>query len=189
MNAPCYVLFGPPGAGKGTQAVKLCERLNAVHLSTGEMLRSAVQSASNLGRQVASILDAGHLVPDDVMVPLVEERVAAVEAEQGILFDGFPRTLEQARALEAILERQNRSLEAALFLDVPHEELKARVLVRGRRDDTEAVIEERLAVYERETAPLRDYYEQRGLLHSVNGSGTVDEVMEQLLETVERVAK
>jgi adenylate kinase len=189
MNAPCYVLFGPPGAGKGTQAERLCEQLNAVHLSTGEMLRSAVQSGSDLGRQVSSILDAGHLVPDDVMVPLMEERVAAVDAEQSILFDGFPRTLEQAKALEGILERQHRSLEAALFLDVPHEELKLRALARGRRDDTEAVIEERITVYERETAPLRDYYEQQGLLHSVNGSGTVDEVTEQLLETVDQASK
>ncbi len=123
------------------------------------------------------------------MVPLVEERVAAVDAGQSILFDGFPRTLEQARALEAILERQNRSLEAALFLDVPHEELKVRALARGRHDDTAEIIQARLNVYELATAPLRDYYEQRGLLHSVNGSGTVDEVTERLLETVERAAK
>jgi adenylate kinase len=186
MNGACYVLMGPPGAGKGTQAMRLTERLQAVHLSTGEMLRAIVAGESELGRQIAAILDAGELVEDDAMVQMVRERVAGVEDEQAILFDGFPRTRPQAEALDEILAQEARRLAAALLIEVPHEELIERLLARGRRDDKREVIEERVEIYKRETLPLRTYYAERGLLRVVDGSGTVEQVTQRLLEAIEQ---
>lgn len=186
MSGVGYVLLGPPGGGKGTQASLLARGLNAVHLSTGEMLRAAVALGTDLGQHVAATLAAGQLVADDVMVRLVEARLAEVPGEQPIIFDGFPRTHDQAGALDALLARQGRALGAALLMEVPRAELVGRLMSRGRYDDTPAVVEERIEIYERETLPLRAYYSERGLLRVVDGSGTVDEVTARLLEAIEQ---
>ncbi len=179
------MLLGPPGAGKGTQAQRLATTLGAAHLSSGEVLRQAVAEGTDLGKQVAALLDGGQLVPTELLAPLLEERVAGLPAEQPILFDGFPRSEPQARLLDEMLARQGRRVNAVLCLDVPHAHLHERLLARRRGDDLPEVIAERLNVYERETAPLLEWYRARDLLRVVDGTGTPDAVAERVHEATQ----
>ena len=172
------VFLGPPGAGKGTQAARLCAALRIAHISTGDMLRAAVAAGTPVGRQAQGYLDRGALVPDQVIAALVEERVQADDCAAGFLLDGFPRTLPQAELLDAALDRLSLALDAVILLDVPEAELLRRLSARGegRSDDRPEVIRHRLEVYREQTEPLRDVYEQAGLLREVDGQGTPDAV-------------
>jgi adenylate kinase len=182
------LLFGAPGSGKGTQAALLAERLGVPAISTGEMLRAAVACGSELGRRVEGLLAAGALVDDATMEAVVRERLAKPDARRGFLLDGYPRTLPQAETLEAILRGQGAGLDAAILLEVPAVVLVDRLCGRGREDDREDVVRERLRVYEEKTAPLVGYYQRRGLLRRVDGDQPVPAVAEAILTTLRRAA-
>ena len=174
------IFLGAPGSGKGTQSQALAEDLGIVHLSTGDLLRQAVCETSGLGKHVATYLDAGQLVPDELVVGLVVERMGDTDCSNGCLLDGFPRSITQAETLDAILAKQALKVGLVIELKVDIGELRQRLLDRSlkehRSDDTLETIDARLAVYESTTAPLVDYYQQRSLLRSVDGMGTPDEV-------------
>ena len=174
-SAPAIVLLGPPGSGKGTQAERLVEELGFTALSTGELLRAARIEGNELGREAEAYMDRGDLVPDDVIVALIEEELDRL-AGTPVLFDGFPRTVRQADALEQALEQRDRALDAVVLIDVADDEVARRISGRGRTDDNPETVRERLRVYHGETEPLVRYYEQRALLRRVDGGSTVDAV-------------
>jgi len=175
------VLLGPPGAGKGTQGQVLCEHLGVPAISTGDMLREAVADGSELGGKVQGIMASGALVDDATMAEVVRERLAKPDALKGFLLDGYPRTLPQAETLAGILREAGRDLDAVLLVDVPEDELVRRALLRGRGDDKEEVIRERLRVYREKTEPLIGYYRERGLLREIDGNRPVEEVTAGML--------
>ncbi|MCZ4582637.1 adenylate kinase [Rhodococcus opacus] len=168
------VLLGPPGAGKGTQAAILSEKLGVPHISTGDLFRANIGQATPLGLEAKKYLDAGDLVPSEITNNMVKARVAEPDAANGFLLDGFPRTVDQAQALEAILAELNTKLDAVLSFIVDEDVVVERMLSRGRADDKEDVIRNRLRVYREETAPLLDYYKDQ--LVTVDALGEVDEV-------------
>jgi adenylate kinase len=168
------VLLGPPGSGKGTQAERLAARAGILHLSTGDLLRAAVKAGSALGKKAQPFMDAGKLVPDDLVIALVKERIAKPDAGKGFLLDGFPRTIAQADALDAALGGDGIEHVVYFVLDDPT--IVSRSLKRGRGDDTEAVIKKRLEVYRAQTEPLVARYRKSRLLREVDASGTIDEV-------------
>jgi len=182
------LLLGPPGAGKGTQAARLVERLGVPHISTGDMLREAVARGTEIGKKAAAVMEAGKLVSDEIVIGIARERLSRADARKGFLLDGFPRTLAQARALDDMLAELGMPLQCCLALTVDTEAVVQRLLKRaeieGRADDNEATIRERMRVYEEQTAPLLAYYRERGLLAQVDGMGTVDEVAERIREVV-----
>lgn len=186
------IFIGPPGAGKGTQAKRLAAYLDIAHLSTGDMLREAVRAGNELGKMAASYMEKGQLVPDALVVSIVGQRLDTPECAKGCLFDGFPRTLGQARSLDAYLSETGRSLDAVLELKVDEEELIRRLLGRAqganapRADDTPEAIPKRLEVYRAQTAPLLDYYRQRGLLREIDGTGSPDEVFARIQAVVDK---
>jgi adenylate kinase len=179
------VLLGPPNAGKGTQAAMLSARLGVPCISTGDMLRREAASGTPLGVRVAGIMEAGGLVDDAAMAEVVRERLHRADAAQGFLLDGYPRTLAQAETLAGILAAAGRPLNAVLLLTVPEEELVRRALARGRADDREDVIRERLRVYREKTEPLIGYYRRLGLLREVDGHRPIAEVGRELLAALE----
>ncbi|HLN93466.1 MAG TPA: adenylate kinase, partial [Thermoanaerobaculia bacterium] len=174
------IFLGPPGCGKGTQAKLLGERLGVPAISTGDMLREAVRQGTPLGLRAKSIMEAGELVPDDVVIGLIRERIGAPDARQGFLLDGFPRTVEQARALDRLLAGNGVSLDTVLNLLVPETTLVERMLRRavneGRSDDRPETVSERLRVYREKTAPLVDHYRALGVLSDIDGSGEIAEI-------------
>lgn len=178
------VFIGPPGAGKGTQSKRLLEYLRIPHFSTGEMLREAKNQNSDLGRLASKYMDGGRLVPDDVVMGMVLERLSQPGFVGGCLFDGFPRTLQQARALDEALLARGTPLDLVIELKGDEKELISRMHKRAvaehRADDNPAVIAQRMEVYRRQTSPLLGYYENQGLLHSVNAMGSPDEVFAQI---------
>ena len=178
------ILFGAPAAGKGTQAKRLIEARGMVQLSTGDMLRAAVASGSVLGKRVEGIMATGELVTDDIVVGLIEERLADLDAHGGGIFDGFPRTVAQAEALDAMLERRDHRIDLVIRLKVDDEALKARIAGRfaesGRPDDNPDAFAIRLAAYNRDTAPLLPYYMAQGKLVEVDGMATVEAVAAQI---------
>jgi adenylate kinase len=180
------VFLGPPGAGKGTQAARVAQRLSVPHLSTGDMLREATRLQTPLGRQAAEHMNAGRLVPREIVEALVDERLAQADCADGYLLDGFPRTLEQAENLDEKLVLRGGGVDLAVYLDVPEDALLARLASRGRADDAEEVVRERLAQYDKLTRPLVDYYRGRGVLREVDGLGTPDEVFSRILSVVGR---
>lgn len=178
------VFLGPPGSGKGTQAKLLAERLGVPAISTGDMLRDAVRQGSPLGRKARAIMEAGKLVPNDLVIAAIEDRLAAPDARRGFLLDGFPRTIEQARALARILRGNGASLDAVINLLVPEEVLLERMLGRasleGRADDRPETVAERLDVYREKTEPLVEHYRAAGLLADVDGAGEISQVAERI---------
>ena len=184
------VFIGPPGAGKGTQCKCLVQYLAIPQLSTGEMLREAKTLDTPLGRTAAQYMDQGRLVPDDLTVAIVVQRLAAPDCQYGCLFDGFPRTLEQARALDAELNRRGAAVTVALELRVDEKEVTRRMVERAkverRDDDTPATILERMNVFRIQTSPIVNYYRQRGLLESIDGMGSPDEVFQRIRMCIDR---
>ncbi len=176
------VLVGPPGAGKGTQAERLAERLDVPHISTGDLFRANLSEETELGLEAKRYMDAGDLVPDEVTVAMVRDRLTHDDATKGFLLDGFPRTLSQAGSLEEILTEREESLDAVVEMQVPEEQLVQRLLARGRSDDTEDVIRNRQQVYRDETAPLLDHY--RGILVSVDAVGEIAEITDRVTEAL-----
>ena len=174
------IFIGPPGSGKGTQAERLCQRLGIQHLSTGDMLRATIAAETDLGVQAAGCLQRGELVPDQLVVDMVDETLAQSPYAEGCLLDGFPRSLSQAEALDGLLESRQIGISQVLELEVDQPELIERLLARKRPDDTLETIKNRLQVFQNQTSPLLDYYRQRGLLASVNGNGTVDQVEDRV---------
>jgi adenylate kinase len=174
------VLLGPPGAGKGTQGVLLAEHLGIPAISTGDMLREAVAEGSGLGNKVQGIMASGALVDDALMADVVRDRLAKGDAGRGFLLDGYPRTLPQAETLAGILRDAGQGLDAVLLVDVPEDELVRRALLRGRADDQESVIRERLRVYREKTAPLIGYYRQLGLLREIDGNRPIEDVTSEI---------
>jgi adenylate kinase len=174
------VFLGPPGSGKGTQAQRLKDYLRIAHLSTGEMLREAERARKPLGREAARYMNAGQLVPDDVVVGIVADRMADPDCAGGCLFDGFPRTVPQATALDQMLAEKRMPLDLVLALDVPEEKLIDRLVARGRADDDRETIHERFRQYNRLTEPLIEYYRDRGILCPIDGEGTPDEVFSRI---------
>jgi adenylate kinase len=178
------ILFGPPAAGKGTQAKRLVETRGMVQFSTGDMLRAAIASGSALGRQVSDIMKRGELVPDAVVIALIEEALPAADAAGGAIFDGFPRTVAQAEALDDMLRHRGARIDAVLRLRVDDEALLARIVKRfadeGRADDNPESFKVRLAAYNAQTAPLLPHYRAQGKLIEIDGMGSVDQVARQI---------
>jgi adenylate kinase len=172
------LILGPPGAGKGTQAAMICRAVGIPHMSTGEMLRDNVARETDLGLRARAIMEAGDLVPDDLVIAIVKERLAGPDAECGFLLDGFPRTAAQAEALDA--EVADRPLELVINLEVDEDELVSRMLARGRDDDTEETVRNRFVVYRRQTEPLIHHYRCQGLIRTVDGMGSIDEVFARI---------
>jgi adenylate kinase len=178
------ILVGPPGCGKGTQSKRLTKLLGIPHLSTGDMLRAAKEKKSPLGKKVAECIDQGKLVSDDLIMDLVADRLAQPDVQSGCLFDGVPRTINQAQALDRLLKRSGRSIAHVIELQVDQTELMRRMLQRaeleGRADDNEDTIRHRFEVYASETRPLVDYYAEQDKLRVIEGMGTPDEVFERI---------
>lgn len=170
------IFLGPPGAGKGTQAKTLAHNWNIPHISTGEILRQAMRELSPLGIKAQGYVERGELVPDQLVLELVEERLSQPDTQSGWLLDGFPRNVSQAVFLDELLQKLNQGAVRVVNLEVPDEVLIARLKGRGRGDDTEEVIRRRLEVYREQTAPLIDFYRDRQLLLSVNGNQPPEEV-------------
>lgn len=174
------ILFGPPGAGKGTQAVSLAKDFNIPHISTGDLFRAAISGKTDLGLKVQSYLDQGQLVPDQVVIDMVRERLAQADTAGGWLLDGFPRTIPQAQTLDELLKEMNQNCDRVLNLQVPEQTLVTRMLSRGRKDDTEAVIQDRLQVYHQQTAPILDFYRSRNCLVDIDGDTAVETVTDRI---------
>jgi adenylate kinase len=174
------LLLGPPGAGKGTQADRIAARFQLVHVATGDILRTNVADGTPLGEVAQAYLDSGELVPDEVVVAMMLERLTQPDCGHGFLLDGFPRSVAQARALDEHLAELGAPLDAAINLEVAEEELLHRLTRRGRADDNAQTIRNRLQVFASSTRPLLDYYEEQGLLFSVAAVGTIDEVTERI---------
>lgn len=186
------VIFGPPGAGKGTQAAYLAEAYHLIHLSTGDILREEIASGSAIGQMAKGIICRGELVPDSMVIDLIQDKLDKNPSVDGFLFDGFPRTVPQAEALDTLLIKYGRSVSAILSLEVEKEELIARIMKRGatsgRSDDSDrSVIENRIEVYNQKTAPLIDYYQIAGKYESVKGEGSVEEITSRLKTCIDRI--
>ena len=179
------IFLGPPGAGKGTQAVSLSKQCSVPHVSTGDILRAAVSNQTALGKQAKSYMSAGELVPDELILNLIRERLQQADANSGWILDGFPRNVAQANFLEELLKEITQPCEAVLNLEVPDEVIVTRLVSRGRNDDKEDVIRHRLTVYHQQTAPLIDFYRNRQLLISVDGNRPMDEVSGELEKIVQ----
>lgn len=171
------LFIGPPGAGKGTQAASVARKLGIPHVSTGEMFRDQVSRGTELGRKVDEIMAAGDYVPDEITVAMLAERIAEPDAASGFILDGFPRTEGQVASLDGLIG----SLDRVVVLDVAEDELMSRLTSRGRADDTEDTIRNRLHVYREQTQPLLDIYEERGLTVVIDGAGDIDEVTDRIL--------
>jgi adenylate kinase len=186
------LMFGPPGSGKGTQSVTLAEKYNFLHLSTGDMLRAELAAATELGKKMEAIMAAGELVPDDVVIAMIAHKIDATTGRAGFVFDGFPRTVEQAEALEKMLEKRKMKIDLMLVLEVNDAELmdrmKKRAMVSGRADDAdEAVINNRIAVYRAKTEPVIEYGRRSGVARIVDGVGSIDEIFARLCNHIETV--
>ncbi|HEY7906129.1 MAG TPA: adenylate kinase [Wenzhouxiangella sp.] len=182
------VLLGPPGSGKGTQAALLKDRLNIVHISTGDLLRAAVAAGTELGKIAKATMDAGELVSDELVLQLLEDRLNEPDVANGYILDGYPRNLAQAQALDELLARLNQNIDHALALIVDEEQIVARLAQRaaeqGRSDDSESVVRHRLHVYAEQTAPVVNYYEDKGILTAIDGMGSIDEINQRLCDAI-----
>ncbi len=174
------LFLGPPGVGKGTQAELISKTHNLLHLSTGDLLRQEVKAGSQLGKQAEVLMNSGELVSDELVLSIVENKLNT--QSQGWLLDGFPRNVNQAKALEDLLKKIHQPIELVVLLELRNELLIERLISRGRADDTEAVVRHRLEVYREKTAPLIDFYSNKGLLKSVNGDGSIVDIQNRIME-------
>lgn len=188
MKPRNLLLLGAPGAGKGTQAIRLAARLGVPHVSTGDLLRAAVAAGTALGREAKTFMDRGELVPDSVVIAVAVERLGHADAKQGFVLDGFPRTVAQAEALDSALARLGMQLDRCAALEVGEEELVARLhkraQIEGRSDDDEVIIRNRMRVYRAQTEPLINYYRRKGLLRELDGTGSVEAVEQRIQEGI-----
>ena len=184
------ILFGPPGSGKGTQAAKIIEKYALVHISTGDLFRYEMSNDTPLGQQAKAFMAKGELVPDIVTIGMLRNKVAAHPDAKGFIFDGFPRTIIQAQALDALLSEKDSAINALIALDVKDEEIVARIMKRGatsgRSDDNnESIVRNRIEIYKSETTPVFDYYARQNKSHSINGLGAVDEIFKLLSKVID----
>jgi len=184
------VLFGPPGAGKGTQSQKLIDKYQLVHLSTGDLLRSEIAAGTELGLKAKQLMDKGILVPDEVVIGMIEYKLKQNAQAKGFIFDGFPRTVAQAQALDALLEQYQAPISGMIALEVNEEELTKRLLLRGatsgRPDDqNEELVRKRVQEYNSKTAPVADYYAQQGKYTAIHGIGGIEQIFEEICEKID----
>ena len=186
------VLFGPPGAGKGTQSERLIEKFKLIHLSTGDIFRANLKNETALGELARTYMDKGQLVPDEVTIEMLKAEVLKYSSPIGFIFDGFPRTNAQAIALDELLTSLDTEISIMLALEVEEEELKKRLLARaeqsGRADDADpAIIENRIAIYNKDTAPVKTYYQGQNKFTSIQGTGSIDEITQRIFNALENI--
>lgn len=184
------ILFGPPGSGKGTQAAKLEKAYGFFHISTGDLFRTEIENGTELGKQAHEYMSRGELVPDEITIEMLRNKMLAHSEARGFIFDGFPRTVPQADALDTLLTDMDQQIDALIMLEVPEDEIVQRILLRGvdsnRSDDNdENVIKHRFRVYQSKTAPIYNYYDARGRAHKISGLGTIDEIFSCLCEVID----
>ena len=179
------ILFGPPGSGKGTQALNICENLKIPHLSTGDMLRAEINNESDIGKTAKSFIDQGALVPDEVLLNIIDSRLSGSNVQNGYLLDGFPRTIPQAKGLNDILKNNGQKLDAVVSLTANENELIERLIKRGRdsgrSDDTPEIIKQRQEVYWKQTSPLINFYKDENLIKEIDGIGEINEIKNRIL--------
>ncbi len=187
------VLFGPPGSGKGTQAANIIDRFGFVHLSTGDMLRAEIKAETKLGLEAKTLMDKGDLVPDSVVIGMIENKLDDNTDASGFVFDGFPRTVAQAEALDSLLEKRNAPIQKVLSLKVSEEELTRRILDRGQTsgradDQNESIVNNRVKEYRTKTEPLANYYAKQNKLVEIAGEGSVEEIFSDLSKAIEAIS-
>lgn len=185
------VLFGPPGAGKGTQSEKIIDQYSLVHISTGDLFRKHLKEGTELGKKAQEFIDAGNLVPDEVVIGMVDVKITETPATSGFIFDGFPRTVAQAEALDQLLEKNNTSISLMIALQVPDDELRERLMLRGKtsgRSDDQDIekINNRIKVYKEETLPVANFYKNQSKLAEVNGVGSIDEIFADICKEIDK---
>lgn len=186
------LMFGPPGSGKGTQSVTLAQKFNMLHLSTGDMLRAEIAAGSELGKKMSAIMATGELVPDEVVIDMIARKIDSTKDRAGFIFDGFPRTVEQAEALQSMLHKRQMKIDLMLVLEVGDKELtdrmKKRALVSGRPDDAdESVINNRISVYRAKTEPVVEFGRKAGVCHEVDGVGSIEDIFGRLCRHIETI--
>jgi adenylate kinase len=183
------VIFGPPGSGKGTQSARIVEKYDLTHLSTGDLFREEMENQTPLGKEVSQYIDKGLLVPDDIVLKMLFRRASDDLETTGLIFDGFPRTIVQAKALDELLEERDIPVNLVISVEVDEEELYKRILGRGedsgRSDDSEDIVRQRLDVYKQQTMPLLDYYKKQGKVAAINGMDNVDKVFEKISHAID----
>ncbi len=187
------ILFGPPGSGKGTQSKKLVEKYDLVHLSTGDLLRAEIAKKTPLGNEAKKLIDKGQLVPDEMVVGIIDNCLEEHKDASGFLFDGFPRTVNQAKSLDKLLALKKTAIDSVLLLNVDDDDLVKRIIHRGKTsgrpdDNNEEIIRKRFAIYHRDTEPVANYYHEKKLLKIINGSGSIEETFGALCREIERSA-
>ncbi len=184
------IIFGAPGSGKGTQSQKLIDKYHLMHISTGDILRSEIENRTELGKHAAKFMNRGKLVPDEMVIDILHELFIHKPAKVGYILDGFPRTLEQGKALDSMLSKRNTKINVVLSLEVDNKHLTERLIKRGevsgRNDDTPETIKSRLQVYYNQTAPLKEYYAQQGNLSNINGLGTIEDIFSRIEKVVDK---
>lgn len=182
------VIFGPPGSGKGTQSDKIIEKYGYAHISTGDVLRAEIGANTELGQKAHEFIKDGNLVPDELIIEMLAVSLDKIEAKEGVIFDGFPRTTPQAEALKTMLAKRGGDVDFMLSLEVPKEELVTRLIERGkssgRADDNLQVIEARILVYEKETAPVMDFYKNEGSFNGIEGMGSIDDIFARIVKVL-----
>lgn len=184
------LIFGPPGSGKGTQAVRVSEKFNIKHISTGDILRSEVKQQTELGKKAQSIMEKGELVPDELLIEILHSVIEKNKSVAGFIFDGFPRTLVQAKELDQLMNEIDDSIDLVLSLNVHDDEVVTRLLKRaeleGRKDDNRETIQNRLDVYKRQTMPLLNYYKEQNKLEIIEGIGTIEDIFDEICNIIDR---